>query len=64
MQTKGKEKVMIKEVISYDYDTCVTFNKFFTRVVPNLKKIPSGNLETSFQYQTEDPIQSTINKLI
>ena len=50
MQTKGKEKVMIKDVISYDYDTCVTFNKFFTRVVPNLKKIPSGNLETSFQY--------------
>ena len=51
---------MIKEVILNDYDIFETFNKFFANIVPNLNMIPSKNLETTTDYETE--VQNAINK--
>ena len=56
----GKEKGIIEEVISKDYDISETFNKFFANIVPNLKTIPSENFETTIEYKTENPVQNTI----
>ena len=52
---------MIEEDISNDYDISGTFNKFFVNIVPNLKIIPSENVETTI-YETGNSVQNAINK--
>ena len=52
---------MIEEDISNDYDISGTFNKFFVNIVPNLKIIPSKNVETTI-YETGNSVQNAINK--
>ena len=59
---KDKEKGMVEKVIFNDYDISETFNKFFANIVPNMKTIPSENFKTTFEYKTENPVQSRINK--
>ena len=46
-QKKDKEKIMIEEVISNDYDIFETLDKFIANIVPNLKIILSENFETT-----------------
>ena len=46
-QKKDKEKIMIEEVISNDYDIVETLDKFIANIVPNLKIILSENFETT-----------------
>ena len=62
MQKKDKEKLMLKEIISSDYDISETFNIFFSNIIRNLKMIPNENIETAIQYEAENPMQNARNK--
>ena len=51
LQKKGQEKVVLKEVISNDYDIFKSSNKCFEKVVLNLKIISNDDFETAITYE-------------
>ena len=58
---EGQEQIVSEKVISEDQTVAEVFNKFFIKIVPNLKIPTNHNYDTDFLV-TNDQVTNALNK--